>query len=154
MMTARTSSWPISSHRPTPSPSATTTSTSFGEERVVVRPFVKKVSLRESLPGDRPSCSLLLRKLDPESVGALIAVYEHRTAITGFLLDVNPFDQPGVEHGKTLARAIRRAFFADTTTAKDQHGATPLSTRRLLGRYLALKLEKRRRYFPTSSESK
>jgi len=114
----------------------------------------KKVSLRESLPGDRPSCSLLLRKLDPESVGALIAVYEHRTAITGFLLDVNPFDQPGVEHGKTLARAIRRAFFADTTTAKDQHGATPLSTRRLLGRYLALKLEKRRRYFPTSSESK
>jgi glucose-6-phosphate isomerase len=55
-------------------------------------------------PGDRPSTTLLLERLDPEHLGALLALYEHRTAVLGWLWNVNSFDQWGVELGKQLAR--------------------------------------------------
>ncbi|GAA4411031.1 glucose-6-phosphate isomerase [Quisquiliibacterium transsilvanicum] len=55
-------------------------------------------------PGNRPSTTLLLDRLDPERLGALLALYEHRTAVLGWLWNVNSFDQWGVELGKQLAR--------------------------------------------------
>ncbi|HMG46028.1 MAG TPA: glucose-6-phosphate isomerase [Allosphingosinicella sp.] len=57
-------------------------------------------------PGDRPSTTLLLDRLDPATLGALIAFYEHRTFANAALLDINPFDQFGVELGKEMARAL------------------------------------------------
>jgi glucose-6-phosphate isomerase len=57
-------------------------------------------------PGDRPSTTILLDRLDPAALGALLAFYEHRTFANAVLLGINPFDQFGVELGKTLARAI------------------------------------------------
>jgi len=57
-------------------------------------------------PGDRPSSTILLQKLDPRSLGALVAFYEHRTFAEAALLGINPFDQFGVELGKEMARAI------------------------------------------------
>ena len=54
-------------------------------------------------PGNRPSTTLLLERLDPERLGALLALYEHRTAVLGWLWNVNSFDQWGVELGKQLA---------------------------------------------------
>lgn len=57
-------------------------------------------------PGDRPSTTILLDDLDPASLGALIAFYEHRTFAEAVLLGINPFDQFGVELGKEMARAI------------------------------------------------
>jgi glucose-6-phosphate isomerase len=57
-------------------------------------------------PGDRPSTTLLLDRLDPATLGALIAFYEHRTFANAVLLGINPFDQFGVELGKAMARAI------------------------------------------------
>lgn len=57
-------------------------------------------------PGDRPSSTILLERLDPASLGALIAFYEHRTFVNAALLGINPFDQFGVELGKDIARAI------------------------------------------------
>ncbi|HEX8241020.1 MAG TPA: glucose-6-phosphate isomerase [Allosphingosinicella sp.] len=57
-------------------------------------------------PGDRPSTAILLDRLDPETLGALIAFYEHRTFVNAVLLGINPFDQFGVELGKAMAKAI------------------------------------------------
>lgn len=57
-------------------------------------------------PGGRPSTMLVLDRLDPATVGALIALYEHRTFVAGRLWGINSFDQWGVELGKKLAREI------------------------------------------------
>jgi glucose-6-phosphate isomerase len=57
-------------------------------------------------PGDRPSTTILLHRLDPSTLGALIAFYEHRTFVNAVLLGINPFDQFGVELGKSIAKAI------------------------------------------------
>jgi glucose-6-phosphate isomerase len=57
-------------------------------------------------PGDRPSVTILLQRLDARSLGALIAFYEHRTFANAMLLGINPFDQFGVELGKDMARAL------------------------------------------------
>ena len=57
-------------------------------------------------PGDRPSSTLLLDELDPRTLGALIAFYEHRTFVNAALLGINPFDQFGVELGKEMAKAL------------------------------------------------
>ncbi len=59
-----------------------------------------------SYAGDRPSATILLDRLDPHSLGALIAFYEHRTFANAVLLGINPFDQFGVELGKTIARQL------------------------------------------------
>ncbi|SOB80921.1 glucose-6-phosphate isomerase [Sphingomonas guangdongensis] len=60
---------------------------------------------QRAYPGDRPSTTLLLDQLDPRTLGALIAFYEHRTFVSGALLGINPFDQFGVELGKEMAKA-------------------------------------------------
>ena len=57
-------------------------------------------------PGNRPSNTLLLEKLTPASLGALIALYEHKVFVQGVLWDINSFDQWGVELGKILANRI------------------------------------------------
>jgi glucose-6-phosphate isomerase len=59
-----------------------------------------------SYPGDRPSTTILLDRLDPRTLGALIAFYEHRVFANAALLDINPFDQFGVELGKRMAKAM------------------------------------------------
>ncbi len=61
---------------------------------------------QRSYPGDRPSSTILLDRLDPRSLGALIAFYEHRTFVNAVLLGINPFDQFGVELGKEIARRL------------------------------------------------
>ena len=57
-------------------------------------------------PGNRPSSTLLLDALNPRTLGALIAFYEHRTFANGVLMGINSFDQFGVELGKEIARSI------------------------------------------------
>ena len=56
--------------------------------------------------GNRPSATILLDRLDPRSLGALIAFYEQRTFVNAVLLGINPFDQFGVELGKDIARGL------------------------------------------------
>jgi len=60
----------------------------------------------KALPGNRPSSTLLLRRLAPRELGALIAMYEHKVFVEGIIWNLNSFDQWGVEHGKTLARTL------------------------------------------------
>ena len=62
--------------------------------------------LARAYPGDRPSATLLLDRVDPATLGALIAFYEHRTFANAALLGINPFDQFGVELGKEMAKAL------------------------------------------------
>ena len=61
---------------------------------------------QRSYPGNRPSTTILLDRLDPRALGALIAFYEHRTFANAVLLGINPFDQFGVELGKQIARQL------------------------------------------------
>jgi glucose-6-phosphate isomerase len=61
-------------------------------------------------PGKRPSNLLLLPKLNAFYLGALLALYENRTATLGALWNINSFDQPGVEYGKVLAKPIEQAL--------------------------------------------
>ena len=60
----------------------------------------------KEFPGNRPSLSLLMQRLDAFSAGQLLALYEHRVAVQGFVWGINSFDQWGVELGKKLAQAI------------------------------------------------
>jgi len=62
------------------------------------------------MPGNRGSTTVLLEKLSPEAIGALIALYEHRTFAAGVLWGINPFDQWGVERGKVLAEELDKAL--------------------------------------------
>jgi glucose-6-phosphate isomerase len=62
-----------------------------------------------SFPGDIPSHILWLDRLDPERLGALIALYEHKVFTQAALWRINAFDQWGVELGKTMAKAMERA---------------------------------------------
>lgn len=57
-------------------------------------------------PGDRPSAMILVDDLDAATLGALIAFHEHRTFANAALMQINPFDQFGVELGKAMAKSI------------------------------------------------
>lgn len=57
-------------------------------------------------PGDRPSTTILLDRVTPHALGALIAFYEHRVFANAVLLGINPFDQFGVELGKEMAKEL------------------------------------------------
>ncbi|MCF6329761.1 MAG: glucose-6-phosphate isomerase, partial [Henriciella sp.] len=57
--------------------------------------------------GGRPSTLIHCRQLTPHALGALIALYEHRTYLAGVLWGVNSFDQWGVERGKTMAARLK-----------------------------------------------
>jgi glucose-6-phosphate isomerase len=83
-----------------------------------------------TFPGNRPSTTILADALTPATLGALVALYEHRTFVQGTIWGVNSFDQWGVELGKALAGRI----------AGEIEGAAPpaphdTSTERLLARY-------------------
>ncbi len=70
-------------------------------------------------PGSRPCNTLLLPRVDPFTVGALVALYEHRTFVQGTVWGINPFDQWGVELGKQLARTIVDELAHDGPTHHD-----------------------------------
>jgi glucose-6-phosphate isomerase len=63
-------------------------------------------------PGNRPSSTLILKDLSPESIGKLLSFYESRTVFEAFVWGINPFDQFGVELGKVLAGQIRKEMAA------------------------------------------
>ena len=65
-----------------------------------------RLATHQALPGNRPSNTLLMDMLTPRRLGALLALYEHRTFVQSALLDINAFDQYGVEHGKKLAGSL------------------------------------------------
>uniref|UniRef100_A0A0D9WP04 Glucose-6-phosphate isomerase n=1 Tax=Leersia perrieri TaxID=77586 RepID=A0A0D9WP04_9ORYZ len=91
----------------------------------------------KTFQGNRPSLSLLLPSLSAYEIGQLLAIYEHRIAVQGFLWGINSFDQWGVELGKSLASQVRKSLHASRVEGKPVQGFNS-STASLLTRYLAV----------------
>jgi glucose-6-phosphate isomerase len=77
-------------------------------------------------PGNRPSTFLLLDELTPASLGALIALQEHRVFVSGSVWGINSFDQWGVELGKVLAKDIHARLLSGDAKGLDASSATLL----------------------------
>ena len=67
---------------------------------------IAHVAAHKQFDGNRPTSTFLYRKLDPRTLGRLIALYEHRVFTMAAIWDTNPFDQWGVELGKELANKL------------------------------------------------
>ncbi|MGJ7913893.1 glucose-6-phosphate isomerase [Massilia sp. LXY-6] len=67
---------------------------------------IERLVPHKTFPGNRPSNTILMEYLTPATLGALIALYEHKVFVQGALWDVNSYDQWGVELGKVLAKKI------------------------------------------------
>ena len=72
----------------------------------VPEPEIATLAPQRTFPGDRPSAFILMDRLSPERLGALLALYEHKTFVEGVLWQINSFDQWGVELGKSLATRV------------------------------------------------
>ena len=72
----------------------------------ISREDVETLLPHRTFPGNRPSTVLLLSALTPRSLGALIALYEHKVMVCGAIWDINSFDQWGVEKGKEIANQL------------------------------------------------
>jgi len=71
-------------------------------------------------PGNKPTNSIMFDKLTPATLGALVAMYEHKIFVQGIVWDINSFDQWGVELGKALAKVILPELAGtDAVTAHD-----------------------------------
>lgn len=86
--------------------------------------------------GNRPSVSLLLPICNAYSCGQLLALYEHRTAVEGFIWNINSFDQWGVELGKVLAIKVRQQINQTRYHNRPIKETFNASTTRLLDRFL------------------
>ncbi|MNE74395.1 Glucose-6-phosphate isomerase [compost metagenome] len=91
-----------------------------------------RLAPHKAFPGNRPSTAIVMDQLTPRTLGALIALYEHKTFVEGVIWDINSFDQWGVELGKVLARAV----LEDAAAGAPSLGLDP-STAALLTRLMA-----------------
>ena len=89
------------------------------------------------MPGNRPSTTLIAKTLDARTLGALIAMYEHRVFVFGVITQINSFDQWGVELGKTLSIEISHQINDGTTkeTSQSDSAVNDSSTKSLIGWY-------------------
>ncbi|XP_078163717.1 sugar isomerase (SIS) family protein [Carex rostrata] len=89
----------------------------------------------KTFTGNRPSLSILLPSLSAYNIGQLLAIYEHRIAVQGFVWGINSFDQWGVELGKSLATQVRKQLHASRVDKKPVQGFN-FSTATLMSRFL------------------
>lgn len=89
----------------------------------------------KTFSGNRPSLSILLPSLNAYNIGQLLAIYEHRVAVQGFVWCINSFDQWGVELGKSLATQVRKQLHASRKKGEPVEGFN-FSTQTLITRYL------------------
>lgn len=85
--------------------------------------------------GNKPTNSLLFQKLTPGTLGALVAMYEHKIAVQGYIWNINSFDQMGVELGKVLAKKILPLLQQSQASKVDEDGHDS-STSGLIKHYL------------------
>ena len=89
----------------------------------------------KTFPGNHPSSTILAARLDPRTLGALVALYEHSVFVQGVIWDIDSFDQWGVELGKVLAKRIG----AELAAPKTPRLAHDSSTNALIRRYRKLR---------------
>jgi glucose-6-phosphate isomerase len=93
----------------------------YCQEKLLSNLFAQSVALAKGqknenpnkvFPGNRPTRLLLAQRLDPYTLGALLAFYEHKVVFQGFMWNINSFDQEGVQLGKVLALKFIEQFAA------------------------------------------
>lgn len=102
----------------------------FAQTEALLNGKENEGNLYREFYGDKPTNTILIRKLTPENLGALLAIYEHKTFVEGFLWNIFSFDQFGVELGKELAVNILNEIQAKRFNNHDS------STNLLLKAYL------------------
>ena len=95
---------------------------------------IEALAMAKTFPGNKPSNSFLYKKLTPETLGKLIAFYEHKVFVQGAVWNINSFDQMGVELGKQLAKTVLKDLEGDEPV--DSHDS---STNGLLNYYKSLR---------------
>ncbi len=85
---------------------------------------IERLAPHKVIPGNQPSNTLMMDKVTPETVGALIALYEHRTFVQGVIWDIDSFDQWGVELGKKLGQAILPRLLAQKAASEASDSST------------------------------
>jgi len=116
---------------------AQTQALAFGKTEAEVRAEGETEALapHRTFPGNRPTNTLLLEELEPASLGALVALYEHKVFVQGTVWGVNSFDQWGVELGKVLAKRL----VPELVAAEEPVLAHDSSTNALVRRYRRLR---------------
>jgi glucose-6-phosphate isomerase len=105
------------------------------EEEVRAQGTAPEVVPHRVMEGNRPSNTILAEQLTPQTLGALVALYEHSVFTQGAVWGIDSFDQWGVELGKVLAKQI----VPELTSAAEPQLAHDSSTNALIGRYRQLK---------------
>ncbi|MEM7254204.1 MAG: glucose-6-phosphate isomerase, partial [Pseudomonadota bacterium] len=120
---------PLTPQRPDPEHDAKVLANAFGQAQAMMRGRTAEEArdqLRQAgvddasdverlvphmvMPGNRPSNTIIYESLTPETLGALIALYEHKVFVQSVVWNINAFDQYGVELGKVLADDVREAL--------------------------------------------
>jgi len=101
------------------------------EDEVRAEGIEEELIPHRTFKGNRPSMSLLMPKLTAYAAGQLLAIYEHRTAVQGFIWDINSFDQWGVELGKQLADDVKSQLIDARKSGEDNviKASNPASSR-------------------------
>jgi glucose-6-phosphate isomerase len=102
----------------------------FEEAKKVAGPDKPELAPHLVFPGNRPTSTLILDALTARSLGALIALYEHKVLVQASVWNINPFDQWGVELGKILGKVVE----ADLTAASVDEKKHDSSTSALIAR--------------------
>jgi glucose-6-phosphate isomerase len=113
---------------------AQTEALAFGKTRAEVEADGVPAELvpHKVFEGNRPTTTILAERLTPFTLGALVALYEHKVFVQGVVWGINSFDQWGVELGKVLATRIAAELTADTASPASAHDS---STHALIHRY-------------------
>ncbi len=106
-----------------------TTAQALGEKAPTASPSLDAATIarHRSFPGNRPSTTLVLERLTPRALGALVAMYEHRVFTSGAVWGINSYDQWGVELGKALAGGLLPRLASGDTSGLDPSTAALLA---------------------------
>ncbi|MFN8133648.1 MAG: glucose-6-phosphate isomerase [Solirubrobacteraceae bacterium] len=107
----------------------------FGKtpEEVRAEGVEERLVPHKEFDGNRPSSVIMAQRLDPRTLGTLVALYEHSVFVQGAIWGIDSFDQWGVELGKVLAKAI----VPELQSGNEPAGAHDSSTNALIARYRA-----------------
>jgi glucose-6-phosphate isomerase len=116
---------------------AQTEALAFGktEQEVIAEGVPANQVPHRTFPGNHPTSTILAERLTPETLGSIVALYEHKVFVQGAVWHLNPFDQWGVELGKLLANRIAPELASEEEPKLDHDG----STNRLIRRYRGLR---------------
>ena len=101
--------------------------------RSAPRAFPSALVPHRTFPGNRPSNTIMAERLTPETLGSLVALYEHSVFTQGAIWGINSFDQWGVELGKVLAKRVA----SELQSPEEPELAHDSSTNALIRRFRA-----------------